>query len=83
MGGRGMTHNPDYSLIALRVKEYRTAKQMSQAELAEHTDMSTPFISYIETAKKKASLKSLWRIAQALGTTVDAFLYANEWLKCI
>ena len=67
--------NPDYRLIALRVKEYRIAKQMSQAMLAEHADLSTPFISYIETAKKKASLNSLWRIACALDTTVDAFLY--------
>jgi len=67
--------NPDYNLIALRVKEYRIAKHISQATLAERTDFSVPFISYIETAKKKASLKSLWRIAHVLDTTVDAFLY--------
>ena len=64
--------------IGRRVKEIRHAKGMSQAELAEQIDMSTPYISLIETAAKKASLSTLILIANALGVTVDALLNGNQ-----
>ena len=68
----------NYKLIGQRIKESRLQKIMSQAELAERIDMSVSYISYIETAKKQASLDSMVRIANALGVTVDHMLSGNQ-----
>ena len=51
---------------------------MSQAVLAERIDMSVVYISYIETAKKQASLETLVRIANALGVTVNHLLSGDQ-----
>jgi len=64
--------------IGRMIKESRIQKHMSQAVLAELIDMSVAYISYIETAKKQASLESLVRIADALGVTVDNLLNGNQ-----
>lgn len=48
-------------------------KHISQAVLAEWIDMSV-VISHIEAAKKRASLETLIRIAEAFGVTVDQLL---------
>ena len=72
-----MVHSkPDYDLIARRIKARRIAKRMTQAMLAEDADLSTPSISYIETSKKKPKFESLYKIAYALGTTLDAIVCA-------
>ena len=61
----------DYVLIGKRIKETRKKMHASQAELAEMTGLSVPYISNIETAYKKASLSSLISIANAAGISVD------------
>lgn len=63
--------------IGRMIKESRIQKQMSQAVLAELIDMSVTYISYIETAKKQASLEALVRIADVLEVTVDNLLNGN------
>lgn len=68
----------DYSLIGLRVKEVRKQSLITQAQLAEMTELSISYISHIENAQKKASLESLVRIANALGVTVDELLNGNQ-----
>lgn len=68
----------NYKSIGQRVKEVRTFKQMSQAELAECINLSVSYISHIETAKKRASLESLVRIANVLGVTIDHLLNGNQ-----
>ncbi|MBP2656601.1 MAG: hypothetical protein H6Q73_4170 [Firmicutes bacterium] len=68
----------NFKLIGRRLKESRMQKRMSQAELAEKIDMSVSYISHIETAKKRASLESLVRIANVLGITVDCILNGNQ-----
>ena len=65
-------------LIGRRVKEFRMRQHLSQAELAERIDLSVSYISYVENAKKQASLEVLVRIANELGTTVDELLYGNQ-----
>jgi len=64
--------------IGRMIKESRIQKHMSQAVLAELIDMSVAYISYIETAKKQASLEALVRIAEVLGVTVDTLLTGNQ-----
>jgi transcriptional regulator with XRE-family HTH domain len=68
----------NFKIIGRRVKESRLQKRMSQAVLAELTDMSASYICHIETAKKQASLESLVRIANVLGVTVDHLLNGNQ-----
>lgn len=68
----------NFKIIGQRVKELRTLNHMSQAGLAERVDMSVPYISHIETARKQASLKTLLLIANTLGVTVDSLLNGNQ-----
>lgn len=70
--------NVNFKLIGKRIQEVRKQQAMTQAELAALTDMSDSYISYIETAKKQASLESLVRISNALGITVDELLSGNQ-----
>lgn len=60
--------------IGYRIKEVREQNHVSQAQLAEMTDLSISYISHIENAKRKASLESIIRIVNALGITVDELL---------
>lgn len=68
----------NFKIIGIRVREARMYNRMSQAELAERIDMSVSYISHIETAKKRASLETLVRMANVLGVTVDYFLNGNQ-----
>lgn len=60
--------------IGYRIKEVREQNRLSQAQLAEITDLSVSYISHIENTKRKASLESIIRIVNALGITVDELL---------
>ena len=68
----------NYPRIGRRIQEIRKMRKMSQADLAEYTNMSVSYISHIETFIKKASLESLVRIANVLGVTVDQLLNGNQ-----
>lgn len=70
--------NVNFKLIGKRIQEVRKQQEMTQADLAALTDMSDSYISYIETAKKQASLEALVRISNALGITVDELLSGNQ-----
>ena len=70
--------NVNFKLIGKRIQEVRKQQEMTQAELAALTDMSDSYISYIETAKKQASLEALVQISNALGITVDELLSGNQ-----
>lgn len=45
----------NYGLIGHRVRTLRKMQKMSQAALAEHTGLSVPYISHIETGIKHVS----------------------------
>ncbi len=68
----------NFEIIGLQVRKARIHHRMSQAVLAERIDMSATYISHIETAKKRASLEVLVRIANVLGVTVDYLLSGNQ-----
>ena len=68
----------NFKLIGRRVKETRTLRRISQAELAERIDKSVPYISHIEIATKQASLTTLVQIANALGVTFISTLAQEE-----
>lgn len=66
--------NIDYKQIGNRIKQERMKLNISQMSLADKADLSVPYISYIETGKKKISLRALLAISVALNTTPDALL---------
>ena len=49
----------NYELMGNRIKELRCVKGLSQATLAEYADVSVPYMSLIETGKKKIGLEVL------------------------
>ena len=73
-----MEYTIDYNRIGTRICELRKAKKLSQYQLAELADVTYPYISFIETGKKKPSLESLVKIATALGVTLDRILLGNQ-----
>lgn len=60
------------------IKLGRLSKNLSQAKLAEMADLSTQYLSHIETARKQASLTSLISIAKAMDITLDELLNGNQ-----
>ena len=68
----------DFTIICKRVEEIRLSKNLSQAKLAEMADLSTQYLSHIETARKQASLTSLISIAKAMDITLDELLNGNQ-----
>ena len=68
----------NYKIIGTRIKEIRLKKCLTQEKLAEMCNLSVSYISWIESAKKKASLESLVKLGNILGVTVDTFLNGHQ-----
>jgi len=64
----------DYKKLAMRVKEARHRKGITQEQLAIVTNLSHNFIGRIESNNSKVSLASLVKICIALDTTLDYLL---------
>jgi transcriptional regulator with XRE-family HTH domain len=67
----------NYERIEKIIKAVRIERGLSQADLAEHADLSVPYISHIETGRSKASFETIINIADALNVTVDRLLCGN------
>ena len=67
----------NYSHIGKHIREERIAAGLTQAALADLIDKSPQMLCLIENGSKKASLKTVVQIANALGITVDKLLGAN------
>lgn len=65
------------SEIGARIRELRIAQRMSQAELAEKSNISLPHISEIELGKSDMKLQNFIRIIEALQVSADSILRAN------
>ncbi len=52
------------------IKIVRKFRQMTQADLAENSGISRPYLTEIETGKKDGSLRAMKSIAGALGVSV-------------
>jgi len=77
-GGGGMSRRPTGSLeIGRRIRQARTAKKMSQAELAEKANLSAAVISLIECGRSDLRVQTLVRIIEALQVSSDSILRPN------
>ncbi len=66
-----------YQTIGERIREIRTSKGISQAELAEKANLSLPVISSIENAHSQTWLITFAKIAEALQVSADDILRLN------
>jgi len=65
----------DYIKLGKRVKAARVEKGFTQEKLSVITGITQAHIGNIETGRTKVGLPTLVKIANALDTTVDPFLY--------
>ena len=64
----------DIPELGARIRQARTARSMSQLDLAEACGISVPYVSDIERGKKCFSVDILLRIALALQVSADWLL---------
>jgi len=64
----------DYLLLGKNIAEARRKKHLTQEQLAEMIEVSTVFISQIETAVRKPSLETIYKISKSLNTTIDSLI---------
>jgi transcriptional regulator with XRE-family HTH domain len=57
-----------------KVKEIRTAKNMSQADLAKILGVHPTYISGIERGVRNMALKNIEKLAKALGVKLDELI---------
>lgn len=62
-------------MIGGKLKQLRTEKKLSIAELSRLSDVSTGLISQIERDLVVPSVTSLWRLAQAMDTNINYFFH--------
>ncbi len=58
-------------LIGNRIREVRKEKGYSQEELAARADLDRTYMTSVECGKRNISIVNLYRIAQALGITLE------------
>lgn len=64
--------------IGARIKEFREAKEVTQAQLAKESGIPQPHISKLEAGKHSPSNETLRRIAKALGVDVHKLDYEEH-----
>jgi len=64
----------DYKKLAMRIKEARHRRGITQEKLATQTGLSANFIGRIESNNSRVSLASLVKICICLDTTMDYLL---------
>ncbi len=60
--------------VGARVRELRKARGWRQIDLAEHSGISEPYLSYVESGKKEICLRNLHILAQTFDQSLSEFL---------
>lgn len=64
--------------IGLRIRQARKDKHLSQAELADLMNISTPYISELETGKVNFSVDTLIKLTEALQVSADWLIQSEN-----
>jgi len=64
----------NYTEIGKRIAKRRNVLDLTQEELAEKADLSTPYVGTIERAASKISIETLMKLCSALEVTPDYIL---------
>ena len=67
----------DYNALGKNISRYRKQADLTQAELAEASGLSSSHISSIETAKRIPSLATIAAIANSLDVGIDQLCYGE------
>ena len=67
----------NYIIIGKNIKEARQKRNLSQAELAEKAELSSGYISLIETGTRGLSIEAFLILANALEVSAD-YLFAEN-----
>lgn len=74
-----MFYNSNMNNFATRLKELRTEKQISRSVLAKDLSVSVRLISYWENSKRECDFKTLIKIADYFGVTIDYLLGRTDY----
>lgn len=69
-----MNYELDFQKIGTRIQSFRTARKLTQAELAELIDTNQKHLSRIESGYHRSSLDTIVAIARALNISVDSLI---------
>lgn len=67
----------NYEIMGKNIARIRNKNHFTQEQLAEKINISTVFVSQIETAVRKPSLETIYKISIALNTTIDNLISNN------
>lgn len=67
----------NFESLGINIAFFRNELDMTQERLAELAQVSTVFISQIETGIRKPSLKTVYSIACTLGVSIDTLINRN------
>ncbi len=67
-------HHPIVARFGQRLKEVRTARGMTQAQLADQAEVTLSYITRLESGSSAPGIDLVARLATALGTTVADLL---------
>lgn len=70
-----MNKNIDYTALGKRIKEKRISKGLTQEQLGEICELSAAHIGHIERGTRILSVEVLFRISQALDTSIDWLVF--------
>jgi transcriptional regulator with XRE-family HTH domain len=70
-------------IFGAHLRELRTARGLTQAQLAERARTSTPFISQLERGVTTPTLGMLLRLAEALGRRPSVLIKIFDQKQCI
>ncbi len=70
--------NSNEHLIGKRIKDIRKAKNLTQRQIADLTDISETVISQYENSVKTPGLTNLAKISQALEVSLDELYYGDK-----
>jgi len=59
-------------MVGRNVRRLRTAAGLSQAELANRMGVDRAYVSGLELGERNPTVITLWHVAQALGSKMDA-----------
>ena len=63
----------NYQRIGKKIRELRIKRKLSQETLAELCNLSSSYISYIETGKKRLSFATLEKVSKYLNFDIDIY----------
>lgn len=69
-----MQEELDYVALGSRIRQARTANNMTQEQLGEACNLSTAHIGHIERGTRVPSLATLFKISTVLHVSVDSLL---------